>query len=63
MIVSHAPTLTHVNTPQPNEGIVALLRQLVAQNEALAGEVAAVKAKLDLLEHKLDTIAEEAGWI
>ncbi len=46
-----------------NEGIVALLQQLVAQNEELVREVAAVKAKLVLLEHKIDTIAEEAGWI
>jgi cell division protein FtsB len=46
-----------------NEGIVALLQQLVAQNEELAREVAAVKAKLVLLEHKIDTIAEEAGMI
>jgi cell division protein FtsB len=52
-----------VKTHQHNEGIVALLQQLVAQNEELAREVAAVKAKLVLLEHKIDTIAEEAGWI
>ena len=52
-----------MKTHQHNEGIVALLQQLVAQNEELAGEVAAVKAKLVLLEHKIDTIAEEAGWI
>jgi hypothetical protein len=52
-----------VKTDQHNEGIIALLRQLIAQNEELAGEVAAVKAKLVLLEHKIDTIAEEAGWI
>ena len=46
-----------------HEGIVALLRQLVAQNAALAKEVAALKAQLGLIEHKLDTIAEEAGMI
>ncbi|MEI6795216.1 MAG: hypothetical protein WCL05_08260 [Verrucomicrobiota bacterium] len=45
------------------EGIVALLQQLVAQNEELAGEVAAMKAKLELIENKIDTIAEEAGMI
>lgn len=46
-----------------NEAILALLQQLVAQNEELAREVAAVKAKLERLEHKVDTIAEEAGVI
>ena len=63
MSVRHAPFITHVKTHQHNEGIVALLQQLVAQNEELARELAAVKAKLVLLEHKIDTIAEEAGWI
>jgi cell division protein FtsB len=52
-----------VKTHQTNEGIVALLQQLVVQNEQLAREIAALKAKLELLEHKLDTIAEEAGMI
>ena len=52
-----------MKTHQTNEGIVALLQQLVVQNEQLAREIAAVKAKLELLEHKLDTIAEEAGMI
>ncbi|MEY3853431.1 MAG: hypothetical protein RI910_2411 [Verrucomicrobiota bacterium] len=52
-----------MKTHQTNEGIVALLQQLVVQNEQLAREIAAVKAKLALLEHKLDTIAEEAGMI
>ena len=52
-----------MKTHQTNEGIVALLQQLVVQNEQLAREIAALKAKLELLEHKLDTIAEEAGWI
>lgn len=46
-----------------NEAIVALLQQLVVQNEELAKEVAAMKAQLELIEHKLDTIAEEAGMI
>ena len=55
--------LTHVKTHQNNEGIVALLQQLVAQNAELARELAAVKAKLELIEHKVDTIAEEAGMI
>ncbi len=48
---------------QTNEAIVALLQQLVAQNAELAGEVAAMKAKLELIENKIDTIAEEAGMI
>ena len=52
-----------MKTHQTNEGIVALLQQLVVQNEQLAREIAALKAKLELIEHKLDTIAEEAGWI
>jgi cell division protein FtsB len=55
--------LTYVKNNQNIEGIVALLQQLVAQNEELAREIAAVKAKLELLEHKIDTIAEEAGMI
>ena len=55
--------LTHVKTQHNIEGIVALLQQLVAQNEELARELAAVKAKLVLLEHKIDSIAEEAGLI
>ncbi len=45
------------------ETVIALLQQLLVQNEQLAGEVALLKAQLDLLEHKLDTIAEEAGMI
>ncbi|MGI9108443.1 MAG: hypothetical protein ACR2KA_00250 [Opitutales bacterium] len=52
-----------MKTHQTNEGIVALLQQLVVQNEQLAREIAALKAKLELIEHKLDTIAEEAGMI
>ena len=45
------------------EGIVALLQQLVAQNAALLQQVAELQAKTDLLEHKIDSIAEEAGLI
>jgi len=52
-----------VKSEHTNEAILALLQQLVAQNEKLAGEVAALKAQLALLEHKIDTIAEEAGMI
>ena len=52
-----------MNTLITNEQIVALLQQLLAQNEELAREIAAVRAKLELIEHKVDTIAEEAGWI
>ena len=52
-----------MNNHTSNEQILALLQQLVAQNEELARELAAVKAKLVLLEHKMDTIAEEAGLI
>ena len=63
MSFRHAPILTHVKTNQNIEGIVALLQQLVAQNEELARELAAVKAKLELIENKIDTIAEEAGMI
>jgi cell division protein FtsB len=63
MSVQHAPFLTYVKSENTNEAIVALLQQLVVQNAELAREVAAVKAKLELLEHKVDTIAEEAGMI
>ena len=52
-----------MNTLITNEQIVELLQQLVAQNAELARESAAMKAKLELIEHKVDTIAEEAGWI
>ena len=62
-VFPHAPTLTHVKTHQHNEGIVALLQQLVVQNAELAREVAALKAHLELIENKIDTIAEEAGLI
>ena len=63
MTAPHAPFITLVNNNISNEQILALLQQLVAQNEELAREVASLKAKLELLEHKLDTIAEEAGMI
>ncbi len=46
-----------------NEAIVALLQHLVVQNAELAKEVTALKAKLELIENKIDTIAEEAGMI
>ena len=59
----YAPPFTHVKTNHNIEGIVALLQQLIVQNEELAREIAAIKAKLALIEHKVDTIAEEAGWI
>ena len=52
-----------MNTLITNEQIVELLQQLVAQNDALAREIAAVRAKLELLEHKIDWIADEAGLI
>ena len=63
MISTHASILTHVKNNHNIEGIVALLQQLVAQNEELAREVASMKAKLELIENKIDTIAEEAGMI
>jgi hypothetical protein len=52
-----------VKSDNNNEAIVALLQQLLAQNEALAREVAAVKAQLEVIENKLDWVAEEAGAI
>ncbi len=52
-----------MNTLITNEQIVELLQQLVVQNDALAREVAAVRAKLELLEQKIDWIADEAGLI
>jgi cell division protein FtsB len=52
-----------VKTQHNIEGIVALLQQLVAQNDALLQQVAELQAKTDLLEHKIDSIAEEAGLI
>jgi cell division protein FtsB len=52
-----------VKSENTHEAILALLQQLVVQNAELAGEVASLKAQLELLEHKIDTIAEEAGMI
>jgi hypothetical protein len=57
MTAPHAPFITLVNNNISNEQILALLQQLVAQNAALLQQVA------DLLEHKIDSIAEEAGLI
>ena len=63
MTAPHAPCITNVNTNISNEQILALLQQLVAQNDALLQQVADLQAKTDLLEHKIDSIAEEAGLI
>ncbi len=63
MTASHAPCITHVNNNTSNEQILSLLQQLVAQNAELSRKVTDLQAKLDLLEHKFDTIAEEAGLI
>jgi cell division protein FtsB len=52
-----------VNNNTSNEQVLALLQQLAAQNAALLQQVAELQAKTDLLEHKLDLIAEEAGLI
>jgi hypothetical protein len=52
-----------VNNNTSNEQILALLQQLVVQNDALLQQVADLQAKTDLLEHKIDSIAEEAGLI
>jgi hypothetical protein len=52
-----------VKSDNNNEAIVALLQQLLAQNEALAREVATLKAQLKVIENKLDWVAEEAGAI
>jgi hypothetical protein len=52
-----------VNNNTSNEQILALLQQLVAQNAVLSWKVTVVHVKLVLLEHKFDTIAEEAGLI
>ncbi len=46
-----------------NEQILSLLQQLIVQNEELSRKVTDLQVKLDLLEYKLDTIAEEAGLI
>ena len=63
MTIRYAPLLTYVQNNHTIEGVVALLQQLLAQNEEIAREIAAMQAKLELLEHKVDTIAEEAGMI
>jgi cell division protein FtsB len=52
-----------VNNNTSNEQILSLLKQLVAQNAELSRKVTDLQVKLDLLEHKFDTIAEEAGLI
>jgi outer membrane murein-binding lipoprotein Lpp len=52
-----------VNNNTSNEQILSLLQQLVVQNEELSRKVTDLQAKLDLLEHKIDSIAEEAGLI
>ena len=63
MTAPHAPFITLVNNNISNEQILALLQQHVAQNAALLQQVAELQAKTDLLEHKIDSIAEEAGLI
>ena len=63
MTAPHATCITNVNNNHSNEQILALLQQLAAQNAALLQQVAELQAKTDLLEHKLDLIAEEAGVI
>ena len=52
-----------MNNNTSNEQILSLLQQLVAQNAELSRKVTDLQVKLDLLEHKFDTIAEEAGLI
>jgi outer membrane murein-binding lipoprotein Lpp len=52
-----------VNNHTSNEQILSLLQQLVVQNAELSRKVTDLQAKLDLLEHKIDSIAEEAGLI
>ena len=52
-----------MNNNTSNEQILALLQQLVAQNAELSRKVTDLQVKIDLLEHKFDTIAEEAGLI
>ena len=63
MTAPHASFITLVNNIISNEQIFALLQQLAAQNAALLQQVAELQAKTDLLEHKIDSIAEEAGLI
>ena len=52
-----------MNNHTSNDQIFALLQQLAAQNAELSRKVTDLQVKLDLLEHKFDTIAEEAGLI
>jgi cell division protein FtsB len=52
-----------VNNNTSNQQILSLLQQLVAQNAELSRKVTDLQVKIDLLEHKFDTIAEEAGLI
>ena len=52
-----------MNNHTSNEQILALLQQLVAQNDELSRKVTDLQVKLDLLEHKFDTLAEESGLI
>lgn len=52
-----------MNNHTSNEQILSLLQQLVVQNEELSRKVTDLQVKIDLLEHKFDTIAEESGWI
>ena len=63
MTASHASFITTVNNHTSNEQILSLLKQLIVQNEELSRKVTDLQVKIDLLEHKFDTIAEEAGLI
>ncbi len=63
MIFTHAFFHHPVNHHHTNEQILALLAQLVAQNHELSRQVATLQAKVAVLEHKIDQIAEEAGLI
>ena len=63
LLLRTQPCITIVNNHTSNEQILALLQQLVAQNAELSRKVTDLQVKIDLLEHKFDTIAEEAGLI
>ena len=52
-----------MNDNTSDEQILSLLQQLIDQNEKLSRKVTDMQVKIDLLEHKFDTIAEEAGLI
>ncbi len=52
-----------MNHNTSNEQILSLLKQLIAQNAELSRKVTDLQVKIDLLEHKFDTIAEESGLI